>query len=494
MEPGAATLWIGPQGVGRLGGHVPIALHHLRATDAEFALLADAHHLLPGSGVHDLDLGIGPGQTNGANPVLAKDRVAVGYRRGFTEAIALHQSSAGEFLEALLHLHRQWGCAADASLDGTDVVLAQVWVVVDGDVHSRHTRILGGFMLGDALEHIFQIARVGDEEQGGGDEGSQVHAGGHGVAVIQRQRGHAHVLGFLPVDPDLALHSIDQDVLVGQLRALGDTGGAAGVHQHGRVPHTNLHRDRLGWRVGEDILEPIGIGIAGDVCFVPHLFLHQQSEEHPEKRWEVGLDLGDDGVLQLGLRPDLLDHRVHGAEGDNDLGAGVTELVPHLAGCIDGVARHDNASNPQNGIVGDRELRAIGQVDGYPVALFDPQFLQRPSETIYRLVVLAEGEFGALENEGRVVGVLARRFFQNGGHDGWRIVNKLRHMGLVEFEPWLFHRDASFLLRLQYDQRTWPFSESPGMADRIHAHQATRLASWRSILSLLAVGDPPARG
>ena len=77
-------------------------------------------------------------------------------------------------------------------------------------------------------------------------------------------------------------------------------------------------------------------------------------------------------------------------------------------------------------------------MNGHPVALLNAQSLQGNGETVHGFVVLAEGDLGTLEDQRRVVRVLARHLLQDGGHGGLWVIKVFRNVRLVEFQPGLF--------------------------------------------------------
>lgn len=91
--------------------------------------------------------------------------------------------------------------------------------------------------------------------------------------------------------------------------------------------------------------------------------------------WEVGIDLGNNNMDYWCLCPNLFDEGVLGAESDDYLSIRIVKLVDHFACCIDRVTWHDDAPYLQNGIICEQKLWAVGQIDGYPVTLFDTQGL-----------------------------------------------------------------------------------------------------------------------
>ena len=112
------------------------------------------------------------------------------------------------------------------------------------------------------------------------------------------------------------------------------------------------------------------------------LALLGQGVEGPEQRREVLLDAGDHHVPQAGLRPHAVDQGEEAVEDDGHGGAAVLELVLGLAGRVERVEGDDDGPGADGRQVGDDELRAVGQVEGHPVARLHAEPLQRGGEAV----------------------------------------------------------------------------------------------------------------
>ena len=306
--------------VGRLLRHVPVAFHHLGSLDAQLASLPLGHDDRVILQVDQLALGIGPGQPYRPDAVLPVDRVRVGHRRGLGEAVTLDQPAAGQILEVGLHFFGQASTPADAGLDGTQIVLADVRIVVDGHIHSGHAGKERGLVLLDIGQDELEIAGVGDQDECSCRIDAVVHAGGHGIAMAQRQSGNGDLAGRVAVEPHLTLHGVDQQIAMGQLCPLGHARGAPCVKQAGRIIHA--HPDGRGhlWGLFEKIAEPDGIHLFGEIDIVPLRFLFEQREQPLEHGREIVLDVGHDHILDRRLVTDLLQGRVKAAQHDGESG------------------------------------------------------------------------------------------------------------------------------------------------------------------------------
>ncbi|PAV69301.1 hypothetical protein WR25_10695 [Diploscapter pachys] len=148
------TIGEGRVGFGRL---VPIALHDLRPTRADFALLALGHDARRVFAVADFDRRAGEGQTSRAFLVDAVERVAGDDRRGFGQAIALDQLRARVRLERMAHFDRQRRAARNADLDRGQVgtlPLPQIGERIVDRGHRREVGRPGTFQRAEQLLHF----------------------------------------------------------------------------------------------------------------------------------------------------------------------------------------------------------------------------------------------------------------------------------------------------------------------------------------------------
>src|SRR3546814_239168 len=127
-------------------GAVPVALHHLRALDAQFAHFAHREH----RAVFVLDAGIGGRHWQADRAVVFGQvhRVDAGRGRGFGQAVGFDQGHAGDLLPALGHraLHRHAAAERQAQVREVDLLEAgRVEQAVEqrgggGDCGERHIR------------------------------------------------------------------------------------------------------------------------------------------------------------------------------------------------------------------------------------------------------------------------------------------------------------------------------------------------------------------
>jgi len=94
-------------------------------------------------------------------------------------------------------------------------------MIVDGDVHGRHTGVQGGAVFVNAFQNVIHVARIGDQDPSASRDGARIHAAGHAVAVVQRNGDQRDVLCLNHIGPDDDLVGIDQDVLVRQISDRG---------------------------------------------------------------------------------------------------------------------------------------------------------------------------------------------------------------------------------------------------------------------------------
>ena len=193
----------------------------------------------------------------------------------------------------------------------------------------------------------------------------------------QGHRGERHLHPVADAGPQPVLLGIDQQVAVRQLDPLGDAGGAAGIEQDRGV--LALHADGAGRPLAEHVPEP---QVSRAQPELGQLALLGQGIEGPEQRREVLLDAGDHHVPQAGLAPHAVNQGEKAIEDDGHGGAAVLELVLGFAGRVERVEGDDDGPGADGRQVGDDELRAVGQVEGHPVARLHAEPLQRGGEAV----------------------------------------------------------------------------------------------------------------
>src|SRR5213078_1134574 len=131
---------------------------------------------LDGSWVHELRVRI---WERDADALLddAVDRIAMGHRRRFREAVALDESPACRGLELPPHFVRQRRRARDAGAHGPQVVLRQVRIPEDRDIHRGDAREEARPRLVDQLEDRVDLARIRVEDDFAGLRDREEHDG-----------------------------------------------------------------------------------------------------------------------------------------------------------------------------------------------------------------------------------------------------------------------------------------------------------------------------
>ncbi len=223
--------------------------------------------------------------------------------------------------------------------------------------------------------------RVGREagQQGDGRAAGEGRVHDHRLAegVEQRQHRQRHVL---PIESHHVArgHGVHHHVGVGQLRALGATGGAGGVENNSRVVGHGLHRVEDGRLAGHDAAQ----------------------RRHPlalDRRRGSRIDGGNDQILAgWRLLEALEGHLRHGQvgralEGDHGDGVAVVEVIGHLAALEEHVERHHGGPDLEDGVVGDGKVGQVGARQGDLVAALDAQLAQAVGQLVGRAVELGIG-------------------------------------------------------------------------------------------------------
>ncbi len=338
---------------------------------------------------------------------------------------------------------------ADRKAQRGHIVLVPLREVEETDKHGWHAGIVGHLVGLDRLEHVRHVARVGDLDHGDGVGDADVHAHGQAVAVKVGHDGQEDVLRLPALDPDVQRDGIGDQVVVAELGALGAAGGAAGVDQGRDLVGIDLYGRRSGacCRPIQDVLEPVGVGVGGDVDLVALFFLLGQGEEELEQAGEILFDVGHDHAFQAGVAPDALDAVVELAHYYKGLRARILEQVLDLAVDVERVAAYDDAADAPGGIGGDDKLGAVGQHDGHPVALADAQVLQSGGEAVHGIVQLLVGQIGVhqartdhgAKDGGGLVGVLGRRVRQQPVQRDAGVVDGGWYPFVVVLEPGFLH-------------------------------------------------------
>ncbi len=114
----------------------------------------------------------------------------------------------------------------------------------------------------------------------------------------------------------------------------------------------------------------------------------------------------DEVVLDRQAIPDGADLLVVDEIGEDcDLGPRIVPLILDLARGVEGVGRYRHRTQLERGVKRDDRLWQIGQLNGHPVTLLDPQHVERGRESIHLILELSIGNPGVENNQGRAVAV-----------------------------------------------------------------------------------------
>src|SRR5690606_10312761 len=326
-------------------GTLPVAEHDLWAADPQLTGLAGGQ--LVAVVINDLHLGVYYRLTDEAFLI---GRVRGGgdhHRRGLGHAEAFTDHSTGALEPALGDSHVQRRAAGVDPFQVTEIQAVEF-----GVRHQRHEQGVDAGQQGDPMplhvgNHAVQVAGIGDQHavEAGKDRGQAVR--GKGEDMVQRQRRHPRfvaVLDFTRLDDADRLQDVAQQVAVGEHRALGDAGGAAGVLQYGDIIQTTLGFDlREGSTDGQGLHETAHVGGVALLLGVAPV-----------------IHAGDDQMLDLRVRLDVTDRRNQLVKYHHGTGTGVAELVAGLGSGVLGIGIVDDQSGLERTEDGDHVLQQVG--------------------------------------------------------------------------------------------------------------------------------------
>ena len=189
--------------------------------------------------------------------------------------------------------------------------------------------------------------------------------------MVQRQRRHHHLLALTPLgvaigavlaETGTGLLHVGHQVAVGQHRALGQAGGAAGVLQHGDIVEPYRQRfDALAASQAQGALEGDGLG---QVVGRHHLLdlVHHGIDQPALGDGHQVAHAGLDQVLQVGVAQHFLDLLPEHVQVHQGPGSGVLELVAHLARGVQRVGVDHHQPGAQGAEHGDRVLQDVGHL------------------------------------------------------------------------------------------------------------------------------------
>ncbi|MCY1406633.1 hypothetical protein D9M71_219050 [compost metagenome] len=260
---------------------------------------------------------------------------------------------------------------------------------------------------------------------------------GEGIDVVQRQRRDKDFAAFLEVraHQGTALQHVGHQVAVGQHRALGHSGGTAGVLQHGHIAAVRVgFLDRLALALAQRIVELDGVGQAVGRDHFLHV-LDDTVDQYALDRWKDVAHFGDEDVLDACLGHDLFRQVRHVRQANQGLGTRVVELVFHFPCGVQRVGvDHDqpgaNGTENDDGI-----LQQVGHLHGDAIARLQVRMLLQVSgKGARQLVQFAIVQCFAKAAKSWLVGEALARLFQYrlnirkliridfGGNPGWVLI------------------------------------------------------------------------
>ncbi|MNS13323.1 hypothetical protein D3C72_449160 [compost metagenome] len=383
---------------------LPVALHHLRALDAQLAHLAKRQ--LVAVVVDDLAQGGRHRNTDGADLVGLR-RVHRSHRAGLGHAIAFADGAAGHGLPALGHAQLQGHAAGQGDLQRREVQGTERLVVAQGNEQGVEADEAAELPLAQLLDHGRQVTRVADQDVVVADQHHCHAMKGEGIDVVQRQRGDQDLATFIEVGAHQrpALQHVGHQVAVGQHRALGHAGGTTGVLQHRHVVGLRVglgHRLALAQR--QCVVEAYGTRQVVGRHHLLHVLDHAVDQQALERRQQVG-HFGDDDVPDLGLGHHLLGQVGHVGQAHQGLGAGVVELVFHFPCGVQRVGVDHDQPGTHGTEYRHRVLQYVRQLHGNAVTRLEVGMLLQPGGKRPRQrIQLAISDSLAQVAKGRFVG------------------------------------------------------------------------------------------
>ena len=357
---------------------MPVALHHLRALDAQLAHFTGGQHLA----LVVLDAHVGGRQRQADGAVEGRDveRVDAGGRRGLGQAVGLHQGHPGHLLPAIGHrpLHRH--ATAQGDLEPGKIHLGEAGRVEQAVEQGIDPGDGGEARAVELLDEAGHVAWIGDQVV----EAAQLHehqsVRGQGEDVVQRQGGDDHFLAALELvgaHPGRGLLHVGHQVAVGEHGTLGHAGGAAGVLQEGDVVGLDVHRRQgVALACRQRIAEAHR---AGDVVVGHHLLhvLEHEVDDRALGETEHVAQAGGDDLLEGGVGQHFLHGVAEVVDHHDGRGARIDQLVLELARGVERIDVDHGQSRTQHPEGGDRVLQAVGHHDRDPITLLQPQLTEQ---------------------------------------------------------------------------------------------------------------------
>ena len=327
----------------------------------------------------------------------------------FTQAIGCFVADARAPRERLPLLRQRLGKADAEAGDRVALQAGQIEArgirhLHAGDVHRRDGVPVGHAIAVDRLQHRQRIEAV-QQHLRRAREDRHVHAHQHAGDVVQRRHRQRHVLRA-DAGGSRGHCRLEARVAKAQHRALGQTGGAAGVGHQRDVVDVDRHRrgpfscPRALLRDLQHVADAVGKRRRGG------LQLCRQRQ-----RGRGGQQIGvahRQHVLQRGLRAHLLDHRQQCVGGDDDARLQVIQLVLQLVRLVERPARAGDGADLLDRVMRQQVLRTVVHEQRHRLSLRHAQRLQVRAERVAPVVELAPADVAAIPDDGRHVRLLAR--------------------------------------------------------------------------------------
>ncbi|MCY1262804.1 hypothetical protein D9M70_110930 [compost metagenome] len=383
---------------------LPVALHDLRPLHAQFADFAQ--RLLDTGIIDDFAQGRRYRNANGAD-LDVLDRVHRRHRAGFGHAVAFADGATGHRFPAFGRGQLQGHAPRQGDFQRGEVQLAEAFVVAQGHEQRVQANEAAELPLRQFLDHRRQIARVADQDVVVARQHHRHAVKGERIDVVQRQRRDQDLATFIEVGAHqrLALQHVRHQVAVGQHRALGHAGGAAGVLQYSDITTGRVgFRHWLAQAFAQHVVELDGLGQVIGRHHLLHVLDDAVDQQTLEWRQQVG-DFGDDHVLDAGFRHHGFRQVRHVGQADQGLGTGVVELVFHFPRSVERVGVDHDQPGADCTEDGYRVLQHVGQLHGDSIAgLQIGMLLQVSGKRTGQFVQFTVGECLAQVAECRFVG------------------------------------------------------------------------------------------
>ena len=387
----------------------PVAVHHGIAAGAQFALLAHRHRVA--QRVDQLDLEVRLHPSDGADAALQRvggialerHRAGLGHAVGDRDLVHVH------FLDDPLHHFDRAGRAGHAArAQAAQVVLRKVGMVELRDEHRRHAVQRGAAFGGNGRQRQAGIEALARKHHRRARGQAHQHAHHHAEAVVERHRYRQPVVD---AEAHRRTHAdgVVDDVVVRQRGALRVAGGAAGELHIDRLVRLQRRADGQrrphAGRVGQCVeFAPIHHARRGDVA---------QPDDQPQLGQPRAAQLARTAGVEFGREGPQHRQVVRALElrgRHQRLQAGLVDGVIEFRDAVGRVDVHQDHAQPRGRQHRDEPLGAVGRPDAEPVALHEPQPVQRGRMAVHGGLQFAPRPAHAVlrEDDGEPVGKVCR--------------------------------------------------------------------------------------